>query len=38
MYYEGVLFNGIGFDVYKNGQLKGEVNYKNGKRDGLYKV
>ena len=37
MYYESKLFNGIGYDVYSNGKLKSEVNYKDGKRDGLYK-
>jgi len=37
MYYEGVLFNGIGFDIYENGQLELEWNYKDGKMDGLQK-
>ena len=36
MYSEGKLFNGIGFDVYSNGKLKSEVNYKDGKKDGLH--
>ena len=35
MYYEGVLFNGIGYDVYTNGQLKKEIIFKDGKIDGL---
>ena len=29
-YYKSKLFNGIGFDVYSNGQLKEEWNYKRG--------
>ena len=38
MYYEGRLFNGIGYDVYNNkSQLKFEEKFKDGKRDGLYK-
>jgi antitoxin component YwqK of YwqJK toxin-antitoxin module len=37
MYYEGALFNGVSFDVYSNGQLKFEANYKDGTRDGLAK-
>ena len=36
MYYEGALFNGVGFDVYEDGQLKYEANFKDGKWDGLY--
>ena len=37
MYYESKLFNGIGFDLYSNGNPKEEINYKDGKKDGLYK-
>jgi antitoxin component YwqK of YwqJK toxin-antitoxin module len=37
MYYEGVLFNGIGFNIYSNGQLGYEGNFKDGKTDGLWK-
>ena len=37
MYFESGLFNGIGYDVFSNGQLKSEYNYKDGKRDGLHK-
>ena len=29
-YHKGKLFNGVGFDVYSNGQLKEEWNYKRG--------
>ena len=36
MYYEGALFNGVGYSVYSSGQLKFEVNYKDGKLDGLW--
>jgi len=38
MYYEGALFTGVGFDVYSDGQLKLEANYKDGKYDGLFKI
>ena len=38
MYYEGKLFSGIGFDVYPNGQLYREANFKNGKADGSQKI
>ena len=38
MYVEKELFSGIGFNVYDNGQLMSEMDYKNGKKDGLYKV
>jgi len=31
------LVNGIVFRSYENGKLKDETNYKEGKRDGLYK-
>ena len=37
MYSEKGLFNGIGFDVYENGQLRYEYNYKDGRKDGLQK-
>ena len=37
MYFEGALFNGVGFDVYEDGQLESETNYKDGKRNGLVK-
>ena len=37
MYSEKGLFNGIGFDVFENGQIKYEENYKDGKREGIYK-
>ena len=37
MYSEKGLFNGIGFDVYKDGQLKFENNYTDGNIDGLWK-
>ena len=37
MYYEGALFNGVGFSVYQDGQLEWEENYKDGKKDGLAK-
>ena len=36
MYNEKGLFNGIGFDIHPNGQLKKEVNYKYGKKNGLH--
>ena len=32
MYYESGLFNGVGFDVYPNGQLKYECNFINSFR------
>ena len=32
MYFEGALFNGVGFDVYPNGQVRYEANYKDGQR------
>tara|TARA_B100000242_G_C43043626_1_gene486993 strand:+ start:1555 stop:1932 length:378 start_codon:yes stop_codon:yes gene_type:complete len=35
MYYEGELFNGIGFDIHYNDQIRFESNFKNGKREGL---
>ena len=37
MYFEGRPFTGVGFDVYDNGQLYEETNYKDGKLDGLAK-
>ena len=37
MYSEKGLFNGIGFDVYKDGQLKFENNYTDGEKDGSFK-
>jgi len=37
MYSEDGLFNGIGYDVYDNGELSKEGNYKDGKKDGLWK-
>ena len=38
MYIEGKLFSGIGFEVYPNGQLKNERNYKDGILHGLQKT
>ena len=38
MYFEGALFNGVGFDVYEDGQLFYERNYKDGELDGLSKT
>ena len=38
MYIEGKLFSGVGFDVYPNGQLKFEYNFKNGKANGPQKI
>jgi antitoxin component YwqK of YwqJK toxin-antitoxin module len=38
MYFEGALFNGVGFNVYSNGQLKEEGNWKDGELDGLVKT
>ena len=32
MYYEDGLFTGVCVDVYTDGQLRGERNYKDGKR------
>ena len=37
MYFEGKPFTGVGFDVYSNGLMMFEANYKNGKLDGLDK-
>jgi|SaaInlV_120m_DNA_3_1039746.scaffolds.fasta_scaffold26527_2 antitoxin component YwqK of YwqJK toxin-antitoxin module len=36
-YYEDKPFTGVAFDVYPNGQLHSEFNFKNGKADGLAK-
>lgn len=36
MFYESGLFNGIAYDVYENGQLRNELNFKDGKKDGKY--
>jgi len=33
--YNGIPFTGIGYSVYENGKLSGEVNLKDGKFDGL---
>ena len=37
MYYKSELFNGIGFDIYEDGELEFEGNYIDGKRNGLQK-
>ena len=37
MYFEGALFNGVGFGVYPDGQLFYENRFKNGVLDGLAK-
>ena len=37
MYYESELFSGIGFDIYEDGELQYESNYKDGKENGFYK-
>ena len=34
-FYQGVLFSGVGFTKYENGQLWIERNYSDGKEDGL---
>jgi antitoxin component YwqK of YwqJK toxin-antitoxin module len=36
MYFEGALYNGVGFDVYLNGQLELEVHFKDGETNGLF--
>ncbi|MDA9237239.1 hypothetical protein N9O99_02135 [Schleiferiaceae bacterium] len=36
MYFEGKPFTGVAFDVYEDGQLEWEANYKAGKEDGLW--
>ena len=33
--YNGIPFTGIGYSVYENGKLSGEINLKDGKFDGL---
>ena len=38
MYYDGALYNGVGFYAYSNGQLEMEVNLKDGKEDGLVRM
>ena len=38
MYFEGALFNGVGFGVYPDGQLQYESRFKNGVLDGLFKT
>ena len=38
MYFNGALFNGVAFALYEDGQLAGEVDYEDGKPDGLVKV
>ena len=37
MHSEKGLFNGVGFNIYENGQIESEGDYKDGKRDGLFK-
>ena len=37
MYNEKGLFNGIGFDIFSDGKLKYERNYRDGKWDGFEK-
>jgi len=37
IFYEGKRFSGTAFSEFENGQLKHEVNYKNGVLDGLAK-
>ena len=37
LYFEGELFTGVSFDVYEDGQLEWEANYKDGELDGLYR-
>ena len=36
-YFNGELFNGVAFDIHSNGQLKFEIYYKDGKRNGKSK-
>lgn len=38
MYYDGKLFNGIGFDFYSNGQLAEQNTYEDGKLNGTSRV
>ncbi len=35
VYFEGVLFNGVAFAEYSNGQLEVKTNFKDGEKDGL---
>ena len=37
-FYEGALFSGVGYAVYSNGQMRFEVNLKDGRLDGFYKA
>jgi antitoxin component YwqK of YwqJK toxin-antitoxin module len=37
-FYEGALFSGVGYAVYSNGQMRFEVNLKDGRQDGFYKA
>lgn len=37
MYYQGKLFNGIGYDIYRNGQLRLEGEINDGKYEGKWK-
>ena len=37
MFYQGTPFDGISFDIYKNGKLKFESNYTKGVKDGVLK-
>ncbi len=38
LYYEGDLYDGVGFNVYPDGQLAWEGNFKDGKQDGLHRL
>ena len=38
MFYEGRLFSGIGYDIWSNGELKYEWNYRDGLKDGLFRL
>jgi hypothetical protein len=35
VFFEGALFNGVGFDGYSNGQLEVDSNYKDGEEVSL---
>ena len=37
-YFEGALFNGVGFSFHSNGQLHYESNFKDGELDGLVRT
>jgi len=37
LYYESGLYNGVGFDVYPNGNISIEANFKEGKLHGVWK-